>query len=68
MFEYKNLIEVNLNKFKAIQYTDYFCNEKFFNIEIYKNNKCLRHITIGSPMNEIELSYYLKLFIKNISK
>ena len=68
MFEYKNLIEVNYKNFKAIHYTDYFYNEKFFNIEIYKNNKCLRHITIGSPMNEIELYYYLKSFIKNISK
>lgn len=65
MFEYENLIEVKFENFKAIHYVDYFYNEKFFNVEIYKGRKCLMHATLEKPMDEIELKYYLKAFVKN---
>lgn len=63
MFEYENLIQIKFNDYVCIHYIDYLFGEKFFNVEIYKDNKCLRHATVEKFLNEDELCNYLKEYL-----
>ncbi len=62
MLEHENLIKVKFENLLGVFYNDYLMGEKFYNLEIYKDNKCLRHITLANSVNEDYIYNYLKEF------
>ena len=55
--------------FDAVYYKDYLSmdghEECFYNIEIFKDKKCLRHATLGGKLNKKQVLAYLKDFVES---
>ncbi len=65
MLEYENLIKVKFKDLLGVFYIDYLWGEKFYNLEVYKDNRCLRHITLENSVNEDYIYNYLKEFAQS---
>ncbi len=65
-------IVVKYKDYEAKYYKDYFLEvddeATFYNLEIYKDKKCLRHATFDKELTESYILEYLKSYVDEIEK